>query len=70
MNNTSDVSPECETAEIKGTVRASVVLDKLVKNRNLGSLVYYYEGESLEGPVLQIGNTDSHYHFSTAAKNS
>jgi L-arabinose isomerase len=41
-----DVSSECETAEIERAARTSVALDKLVKNRNLGSMAYYYEGES------------------------
>ncbi|MCK9640290.1 MAG: L-fucose/L-arabinose isomerase family protein [Prolixibacteraceae bacterium] len=40
-----DVSPESETAEIERAARTSVALDKLVKNRNLGSMAYYYEGE-------------------------
>ena len=43
---TFEVAPECETAEIKRAARTSVALDKLVKNRNLGSMAYYYEGES------------------------
>ncbi len=42
---TFDVSPECETAEIERAARTSVALDKLVKNHNLGSMAYYYEGE-------------------------
>jgi len=46
FNSTFDVSPECETAEIDRAARTSVALDKLVKNRNLGSMAYYYEGES------------------------
>jgi L-arabinose isomerase len=41
-----DVSPECEPDEIERAARTSVALDKLVKNRNLGSMAYYYEGES------------------------
>ena len=41
-----DVAPECETAEIERAASTSVALDKLVKNRNLGSMAYYYEGES------------------------
>jgi len=41
-----DVSPECEAAEIERTARTSLALDKLVKVRNLGSMAYYYEGES------------------------
>lgn len=41
-----EVAPECEAAEIERAVRTSVALDKLVKNRNLGSMAYYYEGES------------------------
>jgi len=41
-----DVSPECEPAEIERAALTSVALDKLVKKRNLGSMAYYYEGES------------------------
>ena len=41
-----DVAPECEPAEIERAARTSVALDQLVKNRNLGSMAYYYEGES------------------------
>ena len=40
-----DVAPECEVAEIERAARTSVALDKLVENRNLGSMAYYYEGE-------------------------
>ncbi len=46
FNITFDVSPECETAEIERAARTSLALDKLVKNRKLGSMAYYYEGES------------------------
>ncbi len=41
-----DVSQDCETEEIERAARTSIALDKLVKNRDLGSLAYYYEGES------------------------
>jgi L-arabinose isomerase len=62
FNSTFDVAPECETAEIERAARTSVALDKLVANRNLGSMAYYYEGESgneYENMVTSIiaGNT-------------
>lgn len=40
-----DVVDECEDSEIERAARTSVALDKLVKNHNLGSLSYYYEGQ-------------------------
>jgi L-arabinose isomerase len=46
FNVAFDVSPECEPAEIERAARTSLALDKLVKVRNLGSMAYYYEGES------------------------
>lgn len=45
FNAAFDVVPECETSEIERAARTSVALDKLVKNRSLGSMAYYYEGE-------------------------
>lgn len=42
---TFDVAPECEVTEIERAARTSVALDKLVENRNLGAMAYYYEGE-------------------------
>ncbi len=45
FNVAFDVVPECESAEIERAARTSVALDKLVKNRNLGSMAYYYEGQ-------------------------
>ena len=45
FNTAFDVAPECEVAEIERAARTSVALDKLVENRNLGSMAYYYEGE-------------------------
>lgn len=41
-----DVSDECESSEIERAARTSVAMDKLVKNHDLGSMAYYYEGES------------------------
>ena len=41
-----DVVSECDWMEIERAARTSIALDKLVKNRNLGSMAYYYEGES------------------------
>ncbi len=41
-----DVASECEPFEIERAARTSVALDKLVEKRNLGSMAYYYEGES------------------------
>jgi len=41
-----DVAPECEIAEIERAACTSLALDKLVKNHKLGSMAYYYEGES------------------------
>ncbi len=45
FNDAFEVAPECEPAEIERVARTSVALDKLVKNHNLGSMAYYYEGE-------------------------
>jgi len=46
FNVAFDVASECESAEIERAAQTSVALDKLVKIRNLGSLAYYYEGQS------------------------
>lgn len=59
---TFEVVPECELSEIERAARTSVALDKLVKNRNLSSMAYYYEGEAgneYENIVTSIiaGNT-------------
>ncbi len=45
FNAAFEVALECEPAEIERAARTSVALDKLVKNHNLGSMAYYYEGE-------------------------
>lgn len=46
FNSAFNVSKECDQSEIERAARTSVALDKLVTNRELGSLAYYYEGES------------------------
>jgi L-arabinose isomerase len=62
FNTAFEVVAECEHYEIERAARTSVALDKLVANRNLGSMAYYYEGESgneYENIVTSIiaGNT-------------
>ncbi len=46
IHSTFEVSTECETAEIQRAAKTSVALDELIKEHNLGSLAYYYEGQS------------------------
>lgn len=46
FHNTFEVAEACEQPEIERAARTSVALDKLVKAHNLGSVAYYYEGES------------------------
>ncbi len=46
FNETFDVTAECHTTEIERTARTSVALDKLIEKHKLGSMAYYYEGES------------------------
>ena len=62
FNTVFDVSEECETTEIERAARTSLALDKLVENHNLGSMAYYYKGESgneYENMVTSViaGNT-------------
>ena len=46
FHHTFEVSPECEQYEIERAAKTSVALDKLIQNHHLGSMAYYYEGES------------------------
>jgi len=39
------VSPECEAAELDRAAQTSCALDHLVRDKELGALAYYYEGE-------------------------
>lgn len=62
FNVAFDVAPECEPDEIERAARTSVALDQLIKNRDLGSMAYYYEGQpgnDYENIVTSIiaGNT-------------
>jgi L-arabinose isomerase len=62
FKETFDVVAECEEYEIERAAKTSVALDKIIKNHNLGSMAYYYEGESgneYENMVTSIiaGNT-------------
>ena len=56
------MTAECAADEIDRAARTSVALDKLVETHGLGSMAYYYEGESgndYENIVTSIiaGNT-------------
>ena len=46
FQTTFNVSQDCEKYEIERAAKTSVALDKMVQIHNLGSLAYYYEGES------------------------
>ncbi|MCP4314282.1 MAG: arabinose isomerase [Bacteroidetes bacterium] len=46
FNQAFEVVDECESEEIERAARTSVALDKLIENHSLGSMAYYYEGES------------------------
>ena len=46
FHSTFEVVEACEKEEIVRAARTSVALDKLAENHQLGSLAYYYEGES------------------------
>jgi len=44
MFRSFEVSPECSKAEIERAARTACALDRLVEEKKLGSLAYYYEG--------------------------
>jgi len=46
FNAAFEVDPECDDSEIVRAAKTSIALDKLVDKHNLGSMAYYYEGES------------------------
>jgi L-arabinose isomerase len=46
FQSTFEVIDACEDSELIRAAKTSIALDKLVENHDLGSLAYYYEGES------------------------
>ncbi|WP_288954935.1 L-fucose/L-arabinose isomerase family protein [uncultured Polaribacter sp.] len=46
FQSTFEVIDACEEEELVRAAKTSIALDKLVKNHDLGSLAYYYEGET------------------------
>ncbi len=45
FHHSFNVIPECDKNELERAALTSIALDKMVKNHNLGSLAYYYEGQ-------------------------
>jgi L-arabinose isomerase len=55
-----DVQPGCSIQELERAARTSVALDRLVAQRDLGSLAYYYRGDGPNGDTLSsiiLGNS-------------
>jgi L-arabinose isomerase len=46
FKNIFEVIETCEEEELIRAAKTSIALDKLVENHNLGSMAYYYEGET------------------------
>ena len=46
FRNTFEVIDACEQEELVRAAKTSIALDKLVENHGLGSMAYYYEGET------------------------
>ncbi len=46
FKTTFEVIDACEQEELVRAAKTSIALDKLVENHNLGSMAYYYEGET------------------------
>ena len=46
----------------------TVVLLSVIETQDKKLLLLVAEGESVEGPILEIGNTNSRYKFSIGAK--
>lgn len=46
FKNTFEVIEACEEDELIRAAKTSIALDKLVENHDLGSMAYYYEGET------------------------
>jgi L-arabinose isomerase len=48
FEQTFDIQPDCPEAEIKRAARTAVALDKLVAQKDLGSMAYYYMGTGVD----------------------
>ncbi|MGL1892264.1 MAG: L-fucose/L-arabinose isomerase family protein [Spirochaetaceae bacterium] len=46
FEHTFNISKECEIDEVIRAAKTSVALDRLVTENNIGSMAYYYEGQS------------------------
>lgn len=46
FQSTFEVVDNCEKSELVRAAKTSIALDKLVEKHNLGSMAYYYEGET------------------------
>jgi L-arabinose isomerase len=78
------VSAECSGAELERAARTSCALDRLVIEKTLGAgpvtllsmvqgkggntFLLVAEGQSVPGPTLQIGNTNSRHRFQLPAQ--
>jgi len=47
FNKVFDIQNDCSDEELKKAARTSVALDKLVKEKKLGSLAYFYKGSGI-----------------------
>jgi L-arabinose isomerase len=55
-----DIQPGCSMEELERAARTSVALDRLVEERDLGSMAYYYRGNGDNGNTLSsiiLGNS-------------
>lgn len=48
FRNAFDIQPDCSPAELERAAKTAVALDRLVEEKRLGSLAYYYKGSGSE----------------------